>query len=234
MKKPYITVIIPAYNEEKYIRKALESVINQETDYKYEIIVGNNNSTDNTKKVANSYRVKVIDVKKQGTAPNKNACSKIARGEILIFFDSDSIMPKDHVQRVGDFFKKNKGISALGGSVYYYDLGKTDNLKPSTFNFFYIYFKILKLLTGVQSASGSNMAIRKKIFEQINGFEDDFDSPLIPEDLEITIKLENEENPLHYDKELPIYTSSRRMKNNTNDTITRLINTVKIIQDYKD
>ena len=96
MTNPKISVILSAYNEEKFIRKAIESVVNQ-TLKDIEIIIINDGSTDNTLEIINSYadkdsRIVVIDQENIGLGASRNKGMKIAKGEYLLFVDSDDLI----------------------------------------------------------------------------------------------------------------------------------------------
>ncbi len=97
MQNKKVSVIIPAYNEEKQIGKCLQSLSKQ--DYKdYEIIVVDDGSTDATKSIVQRFknvRLKTQEHNGPGTARNLGA--KVAKGEILVFVDSDMIFPKNYL-----------------------------------------------------------------------------------------------------------------------------------------
>ncbi|MCX7955942.1 MAG: glycosyltransferase family 2 protein, partial [Patescibacteria group bacterium] len=80
-----ISIIIPAYNEEKYIENALKSLVNQ-TEKPDEVIVVDNNCTDKTIKIAKKYQkklpLKIIHETKQGIAYSRNTGFNKAKGEI--------------------------------------------------------------------------------------------------------------------------------------------------------
>lgn len=95
---PKISVVIPAYNEEKYLGPTLENVKNaaKELQQKYpvtvEVIVVNNNSTDRTEQVALEHGARIIFEAKNQIAAARNAGGRAARGEIVAFLDAD-----DHI-----------------------------------------------------------------------------------------------------------------------------------------
>lgn len=97
IENPKVSIIIPAYNSEKTLRQCLNSVLNQ--IYKnYEVIVVNNNSTDETKDIIKEFQKKNRKVKyffesirKMGAA--RNTGEKRAEGEIILMTDSDCIVP---------------------------------------------------------------------------------------------------------------------------------------------
>lgn len=97
MKKPDISIIIPAYNAEKYIDKCIESIINQ-TKKELEIIIINDGSTDNTEKIIKKYSDKRINYyknKNQGIGKTRNFGIKKSTGKYLMFIDSDDYIEKD-------------------------------------------------------------------------------------------------------------------------------------------
>ncbi len=94
---PKISVIIPVYNAEKYLKECLDSVINQ-TLKDIEIICINDGSNDNSLQILNKYaikdsRIKVISRKNKGVAKARNIGIKKASGTFVCFMDSDDIYP---------------------------------------------------------------------------------------------------------------------------------------------
>lgn len=97
--KDLISIIIPVYNVEKYLSECIESVINQ-TYSELEIILIDDESTDNSGKICDEYavkdaRIKVIHQKNSGAASARNKGLRIATGEYLAFVDSDDYLEKD-------------------------------------------------------------------------------------------------------------------------------------------
>lgn len=96
-----ISIIIPAYNAEKYLSKCIESVITQ-TYKKLEIIVVNDGSTDNTEYIACSYikdsRVKVFNKKNGGLSDARNYGISKSNGTYLFFLDSDDWIDEDTIE----------------------------------------------------------------------------------------------------------------------------------------
>lgn len=92
--KVRFSVLIPAYNREKYVGETIDSVLSQ-TFPDYEVIVTDDGSTDQTLKVLESYgsRIKVVRQSKQGTESARNAAAAIACGEYLAMLDSDDLLP---------------------------------------------------------------------------------------------------------------------------------------------
>lgn len=107
------SVIMPAYNSEKYIDEAIESVIRQ-TYKNWELIIVNDASTDDTEKIIKSYeekdkRIKLISLaENQGVANARNMAIQIAEGRYIAFLDADDYWEKEKLQEQIKFMKKIK------------------------------------------------------------------------------------------------------------------------------
>lgn len=100
-----ISTIIPVYNQEKHIEKALNSVINQ-TFKPYEIIIINDTSTDKTQEKCKEFKmsynnIKIIDLKEnQGVSNARNIGIDNATGDYIHFMDSDDVIEKDMYENI--------------------------------------------------------------------------------------------------------------------------------------
>lgn len=105
-----ISVIIPAYNVEKYIGECLDSLINQSfTDI--EIICVDDGSTDSTPDILNEYgdidsRIKIITQKNRGAGASRNAALDIAEGEYVQFLDADDYLNADSLEKMHSISKQ--------------------------------------------------------------------------------------------------------------------------------
>src|ERR1035437_9351910 len=128
-----ISVIIPAYNEEKYLSKTLEAILTQDyTDF--EVIVVDNASTDRTSDIAKSFsKVKVLFEGNKGTMWACERGRKQAIGEIIVRMDADCLPEKDWLSKGAAFFKDDKTVG-VSGPYDYYDAEKI-------FRYFSIHFQ---------------------------------------------------------------------------------------------
>jgi len=117
-----ISVVIPAYNEERYLRRTIRSLKNQ-TLKANEIIVVDNGSTDKTKEVAESLGAKVIIEKRKGVGFARRAGFEKALYDIIVTTDADTIFPKNWLSRIEKTFAENPRVIAVGGP-YQFDTKK--------------------------------------------------------------------------------------------------------------
>ena len=104
MKEPLVTVIIPAYNSEKYIGRCLKSVLKQSYQ-NFEILVVDDGSVDGTGKVVKEYttrdkRIRYIKQKNMGVAKTRNKAVKLAKGELIAFMDNDDYIDTDYLEKL--------------------------------------------------------------------------------------------------------------------------------------
>lgn len=112
MEKNYdISIIMPCYNNEKYVKHSIESVLNQKYDLnKIELILINDGSTDNTIEILNSYKnsnIKVIDKKNEGVSSTRNRGINEANGKYILFLDADDMISNNTIKKIVTFFDKN-------------------------------------------------------------------------------------------------------------------------------
>ena len=124
-----VSVIIPVYNTEKYLRECLDSVVNQ-TLKDIEIICINDGSTDNSLSILKEYaqndkRITVFDQQNQGAAMARNRGIETAKGDYLLIFDSDDIMFSDMCEKMYyEAVKNNTDITICHSIQFNTETGK--------------------------------------------------------------------------------------------------------------
>lgn len=99
-ENPLISVIIPVYNEEKYIEECIQTIINQ-TYSNFEIIVVDDGSIDNSSKIISKYNsVTLVKQQHRGPGSAKNLGAKCSKGKILVFIDGDMYLHKNYLREI--------------------------------------------------------------------------------------------------------------------------------------
>lgn len=130
---PKVSIIVPVYNVEKYLRKCLDSLINQ-TLKDIEIICVNDGSKDNSPKILEEYakidnRIVVINQENSGQSVARNKGIGIAKGEYIGFVDSDDWLDLDFFEKLYSSAIKNNADIALGGIIRVTGIKKKKSLK---------------------------------------------------------------------------------------------------------
>lgn len=112
----FLSIIVPAYNVDKYINKCLDSLLDQTYD-DYEIVVINDGSSDRTNEIIkNDYTGKVTYINKEnntGLSDTRNFGMRYANGEYIIFVDGDDYVESNCVEKIKEEINKNPQIDVL-------------------------------------------------------------------------------------------------------------------------
>ncbi len=180
MSGPSISVVIAAFNEEKYLPKTLKSLQSQ-TDKEFSILVVDNNSTDNTAQIARSFGAKVVTEKKQGVVFALNRGIHEANTEIVAMTDADTVVEPKWIESIRKRFEDEKVVGATGSIV-----PKGSFLYQIIARFFYDGFLILHEKIGRPHLIGFNFAVRKDAFEKIGGLNEKY---TMSPDVEVGLRL---------------------------------------------
>ncbi len=120
MKNPKLSVVMPVFNSEKYLKQSVKSVLNQ-TYKDFEFIIINDGSTDKTLSIIKTFkdsRIKIISNKKNlGVAKSLNLGLKKSKGEYVARFDGDDISFPDRFETQVNFLNKNKEYVLVGSQA---------------------------------------------------------------------------------------------------------------------
>ena len=179
----YLSVVICSYNRGKYLPMVLNSL--QAQDYSclsYEIILINNNSTDNTDEIIRTYQeanpelplIYVIEYN-QGISYARNRGVETAKGDIIVFIDDDETVESDFLASVNDFFTqyKDAGISS-GPVIPVYETEKPKWLSHFTMRLItgaYDKGKSIKLLGNKDYPGTGHACFRKSLFVKYGAFD---------------------------------------------------------------
>jgi glycosyltransferase involved in cell wall biosynthesis len=205
-----ISVVIPAFNEEKLLGKCLES-LQKQSEKPFEIIVVDNNSTDKTVEIAKEFGAKIVTEKQQGISYARNAGFNAARGEIIARLDADTEAFPNWILRIRKDIETDDK-DAITGPAYYAD--PSSKLRFSHLVSAY-YFQFLKLLYKNYMFFGPNMALKKALWEKVKN-EVCMDNTKVHEDFDLAIHLWKYAK-IEFDEDLRVITSPRRWKSVSSD-----------------
>jgi len=180
-KLPFVSVVVPMYNEELYIKECLLSLVNQNyVKGEYEIIVIDGNSTDNSRKIVTSLMKKYSSIKvynnpRRITPVSFNIGIEKSRGEIIIFIGAHAICENDYIsQCVGLLSNRNAsnvgGIQNAVGSDYVSNA--ISYAMTSPFGVGNAYYHFSKKETYVDSVWGG--AFKKETLKKLDGFNENY------------------------------------------------------------
>ncbi len=159
-----LSIIIPAYNEERYLGACLESIANQTVRPK-EVIVVDNNSTDKTVEVAQRFPfVTVLHEKRQHQAFAQATGFSAASGDIFARIDADTVLPPTWVTDVTELFADDREMVAFNGHPDPYDVPVK---WPGVFLLHLYHCVFTRLHAGHVVLWGSNCAFRGSLWLQV-------------------------------------------------------------------
>lgn len=113
-----VSVVIPAYNGERYLAEALDSVFNQ-TEKPYEVIVVDDGSTDTSSEILDSYGDRIVKIEQanSGTASARNRGVGVATGDLIAFLDQDDYWHENKLEKQSRIFRDTPDVQIVWGSV---------------------------------------------------------------------------------------------------------------------
>lgn len=185
MKQLTLSIIIPAYNEEHYLKSCLDSIASQ-TDKPDEVIMVDNNSTDATVDIANQYDfVTIIQETHQGRGHARTAGFNAATSAIIGRIDADSVLAPDWVARVRRAFQ-DEAVDGITGLARTAILPRIQWPKSVLWTWMYTQWSVAE--NGYELLWGANMAVRARAWRMVR---DDVcnDDSVVHEDQDISFLL---------------------------------------------
>ena len=210
------SIIICTYNRAKILAQCLTSLAEQSFPKdSYEVIIVNNNSTDNTGEVAQSYAdiwpfFKYTTENDRWLSNARNTGSKLANGDFLIFLDDDVIVPPAYLDRVY-FVKNNFGFKCWGGiDIPHYETVKPLWVKDSYLQFRLPYPSFQQVnAKKKECVTGFSFIIQKNLLFEMGGFDPRVgmkgDVVGYGEETFLQHRLHEQAIPIGYDPELKLY-----------------------------
>ncbi len=202
---PRVSVVIPSFNDAVLLRHCLEALARQ-TRPADEIVVVDNDSTDDTAGVAVAAGARVVHEPIRGIFPATAAGFDAADGELLLRLDADSVPPPEWIERIDAAFAAHPDLDALSGPGRFYG---SNAVVHWIAEHLYIgaYSSIVRALLGHPVLFGSNLAMRTRVWHRIRDRVHRH-VPHVHDDFDIAINLEPD-MVIRFDPTLVVGVSAR-------------------------
>lgn len=195
-----VSIVILSYNTKALLKSCLASIYKHVKSITFEIIVVDNASRDGTVEMIQKEFPQVQIIKNDqnlGFSKGSNIGAKRAKGSTLVFLNSDIELLDDNFDKTIELFVKSPALGAVGGSLLH-----PDGTQQRSFSSFYNLFHVATMLVGgdkielrhkysvlkqVDWVSGGFLFIKKKIFDELRGFDENFF--MYVEDMEFCYRL---------------------------------------------
>jgi len=204
---PKVSVLIPIYNEEGSVKKTLDSILI--TDYpknKFEIIVIDDGSTDNSLKIAKTFEKKGVKIfaKKvnggKGSALNYGL--KKCKGEVFISMDADTMIEPQTVKNMIRYFKDKEVMSVTPAITTYKPTGILQRVQHAEYLLGLFLRKAFASVNAIHITPGAFSAYRKSFTDKYGGYDEDN----ITEDLELSMRIQYHNYKIENSPIAPAYT----------------------------
>jgi len=208
---PFVSVVIPAYNEETYLLSCLESIKRQDYPAEYEVIVVDNASTDGTAKIARDWGANVVYESRRSPACARQKGAELAKGKIIAFIDADTRAPTHWLSTIVWRFLCEPETVVVSGPYAYGDTGRVPRIVSYAGSFINIITDHLfrKVLRKGGALWGCNFAVRWSAFWKVGGF--DTSIRFYGEEYELSLRLRKAGRAAILPR-LFVITSARRLK----------------------
>ena len=193
-ENPVVSIIIPVYNQFEYTYNCIKSVVEECSSIEYEIILADDNSSDETSKIASKITGLVIKRNNENLRflLNCNDASKSAKGKYILFLNNDTIVHKNWLSSLLETAQADDSVGIVGSKLVYSDgrlqeaggiiwsdgtawnYGNGDDPDKSEYNY----------LKDIDYISGCSMMIRRDLWNEIGGFDEQF-APAYCEDSDL-------------------------------------------------
>lgn len=112
-----VSIIVPVYNAEKFLKECIESILHQSYE-NIELILINDGSSDSSKKIIEKYmeeddRINLTNIENQGAPRARNIGIELSKGKYIMFMDSDDILEKNAIKTLVNSIEKNSASMVI-------------------------------------------------------------------------------------------------------------------------
>jgi cellulose synthase/poly-beta-1,6-N-acetylglucosamine synthase-like glycosyltransferase len=201
---PFVSVIIPAYNEEESTAKTLNSILSSHYPH-FEVIFVDDGSKDRTLEIAKTFeneQVKVFHKSNGGKGTALNVGIRKAKGEIIITMDADTFVDPRSMKRMVRYFKDEKIMSVSPAIIIDNPKSILQRIQHMEYLLGLFLRKAFASLNAIYITPGAFSAYRKTFFDK----HGDFDEGNVTEDLEMSMRIQSKGYFIENCPEAPVYT----------------------------
>jgi glycosyltransferase involved in cell wall biosynthesis len=170
-RHPLVSILIPAYNAERYIKAALDSALMQ--DYpNFEVVVVDDGSKDKTWEIIQTYtdpRVRAIRQENQGITPARNRLFKEAKGDYIAYLDCDDIYLQGRISEPVAFLESHPEYALTYCEPIYFFDGQPDKLYRHSFKL-YSGDEVFPALLEHQFITNTTITFRREVYDKLGGY----------------------------------------------------------------
>jgi glycosyltransferase involved in cell wall biosynthesis len=200
-----VSVIVPTWNEEKYLEKCLKSLRRQSLKDPFEVIVVDGGSSDHTLEIAHKFAHEVLVVPDRPVGAARNIGAAHAKGNILAFIDADTAASKNWLEQTVKTFNAHPEAVCVTGPTLPYEGSRLDELM---YEIATGWAQRVSFRLGFPHVAGFNCAYRKDAFWSAGGFDENRE---LSEDVVLSLKIRRH-GIILFNDEMIAYTSLRRTK----------------------
>lgn len=210
-----VSVVVPAYNEEKYIGRLLASLKKFSNENILEILVVDNGSTDKTREVVQiigmgdddfSKKIKLINEPRKGVAWARTRGAEESHGAIIAFLDADAYIDENWFPKLSRYFSSEK-VVCVSGPTYYYDVSFLMRIGVAVYWWFAATF--IAKITGYMGIF-ANLAVRAESLKKIGGIDTSVE--FYGDDTNVTRRL-SKVGKVVFKRDFSVFASGRRVNN---------------------
>ncbi|MDO9097968.1 MAG: glycosyltransferase [Candidatus Methanoperedens sp.] len=201
---PELSVIVPVFNEAKYLEATLQTIVNQNTNVPYELIVSENGSTDESIDIAKKYTRHVLNCEERGigAARHFGAVHASETSKYFLFIDADTHIPGYYLAYLYETFKTYPDLIAFSTGFKFSELSEQIKVAESIANKYFIMRDILRSVT----LPGFNTAVRREAYFKCGGYRN-----VLLEDVDFSRRIDKL-GTVRFFPHVKVVNSSRRLE----------------------
>jgi glycosyltransferase involved in cell wall biosynthesis len=202
--EPELSVIVPVLDEEKFLEATLSSILDQNTNKEYELIVSDNGSTDRSLDIAKKYADRVVQCEERGIGPARHfgASNASQSSKFFIFIDADTHIPGYYLSFIYEMFRANPDIVAFSTGFEFSEGSDQIKLAESVANNYFLMRDRIRSAT----LPGFNTAVRRDAYFKCGGYTN-----VLLEDVDFSRRI-TKLGTVKFFRHIKVMNSSRRLE----------------------